>query len=283
MDKLIITAALTGGIHGKEANPALPEQPAEIIRDAVECWNAGAAVVHLHARDRKGRGVGDPAIFARMNEGIRERTDLVVQNTTGGPGIPVEERISSLDAVPDMASLNMGSVVFFIGAGDNPTERPFMNLRSEIEAFARAMLERSVKPELEVYNPSMFGEVDNLIGKGLLEKPYCVNMVMNVGGMGGYPGTPGNLLAMIDHLPGGAVFNVSGVGRAQLTLNTMAILLGGHARVGLEDNVFYRGGELAEGNAQFVERIVRLAGELGREVASPDEARRMMGVATDRR
>lgn len=281
MEKLIITAALTGGLHGREANPALPEQPAEIVEAAVECWNAGAAIVHLHARDALGKGTGDPEIFREMNEGIRARCPVVIQNTTGGPGIPVERRILSLDAGPEMASLNMGSVVFFTGDRDHPGEVPFINLRSEIEAFAAAMLERGIKPELEVYNPSMFGEVENLIAKGLLSEPCYVNFVMNVGGMGGYPGTPQNLLTMIGHLPAGSVFNVSGIGRAQLTMNTMAILLGGHARVGLEDNVFYRKGELATSNARFVERIVRLAGELGREVASPDDARRILGLHTN--
>lgn len=278
MDKLIITVALTGGLHGKEANPALPERPEEIILDAIGCYEAGAAVVHIHARDAKGRGVGDAAIFSEINEGIRARCPVVIQNTTGGPGIPIEQRISSLDAGPEMASLNMGSVVFFTGGRQEPTETLFMNLRSEIEAFARAMLNRRVKPELEVYNPSMFGEVDNLISKGLLMRPYYVNFVMNVGGMGGYPGTAKNLLTMLDLLPEGALFNVSGIGRAQLPLNTMAIILGGHARVGLEDNVFYSKGELASGNAQFVERLARLAGELGREVATPDEAREILGI-----
>lgn len=278
MRKLIITAALTGGLHGKEANPALPEQPPEIIEDAVRCFEAGAAIVHLHARDSEGKGVGDPALFEEMNSGIRERCPVVIQNTTGGPGIPVEERISSLDAAPEMASLNMGSVVFFTGSGEVPRETLFMNLRSEIEAFARAMLERDIKPELEVYNPSMFGEVYNLIEKGLLEKPYYVNFVMNVGGMGGYPGTVKNLVTMMDHLPPDSLFNVSGIGSAQLPMNAAAIITGGHARVGLEDNVYYRRGEPAEGNAQFVERLVRLAGELGREVAPPGEAREMLGI-----
>lgn len=280
MEKLIITAALTGGIHGKEANPALPEQPDEIIRDAVECREAGAAIVHLHARDEQGRGAGDPEIFSRINRGIRERCDVVLQNTTGGPGIPIERRISSLDAGPEMASLNMGSVVFFTGPREEPEELLFMNLRSEIEAFAEAMMERNIKPELEVYNPSMFGEVENLISKGLLARPYYLNLVMNVGGMGGYPGTPRNLLRMVDHLPAGAIYNVSGVGRAQLPLNTMSIIMGGHVRVGLEDNVFYRKGELARCNAQFVDRIVRLAEELGRVVASPEEARAILGIGT---
>ena len=185
MEKLIITAALTGGIHGKEANPALPEQPDEIIRDAVRCHEAGAAVVHLHARDRAGKGVADARIFREMNEGIRARCGVIIQNTTGGPGLPIAERITSLDAAPEMASLNMGSVVFF----HEGRELPFINLRSEIEAFAAAMLERGIKPEMEVYNPSMFGEVDNPIKRGLLSKPYYINFVMGVGGMGGFPGT----------------------------------------------------------------------------------------------
>jgi len=274
MEKLIITAALTGGIHGKEANPALPEQPDEIIRDAVRCHDAGAAVVHLHARDRAGKGVADARIFREMNEGIRARCGVIIQNTTGGPGLPIAERITSLDAAPEMASLNMGSVVFF----HEGRELPFINLRSEIEAFAAAMLERGIKPEMEVYNPSMFGEVDNLIKRGLLSKPYYINFVMGVGGMGGFPGTMKNLAMMIDTLPAGAVFNVSGIGRAQLPMNTMAILAGGHARTGLEDCVMYGRGEPAKSNAQLVERVARMGRELGREIATPDEARGILGM-----
>ena len=274
MEKLIITAALTGGIHGKEANPALPEQPDEIIQDAYDCYNAGAAVVHLHARDKAGKGVGNPQIFGEMNEGIRAKCPVVIQNTTGGPGIPIEKRITSLDAKPESASLNMGSIVFFY----QDREVTFYNLRSEIETFGAEMIRRNIKPELEVYNPSMFGEVDNLIKKGLLQKPYYINFVMGVGGMGGYPGTAENLTTMIKHLPDGAIFNVTGIGRYQLAMNTMAILTGGHTRVGLEDNVFYKKGELAQSNAQFVERVVRLAKELGREVATPEEARKILEI-----
>lgn len=279
MEKLIITAALTGGIQGKSANPAIPEQPEEIIAAAVECYEAGASIVHLHARDKDGRGIANRAIFSEINEGIRGRCPLVVQDTTGDSSIPVAERISSLDAKPDMASLNMGNVVFFVPGPDGRTvEDQFINLRSDIEAFARSMLERGIKPEMEVYSPTMFGEVDNLISKELISRPYYVNFVMNVGGMGGYPGTTANLLAMIGHLPDGSIFNVSGIGRAQLPLTAMAIVTGGHARVGLEDNVYYRKGELAKSNAQLVERVVRLAGELGREVATPDDARLVLGL-----
>jgi len=240
----------------------------------VECYNAGAAIVHLHARDKQGNGVGDPAIFKEMNDGIKASCPVVVQNTTGGPGIPVERRIMSLDAAPEMASLNMGSVVFFVGGN----EQPFTNLRSEIEAFAKAMLERDIKPEMEVYNPSMFGEVENLIKKGLLKKPYYINFVMGVGGMGGYPGTTKNLITMIDLLPVGSLFNVSGIGRYQIGMNISSMATGGHVRVGLEDNVYYHKGELAKSNAQLVERIVRIAKEVGREVASPEEVRAILGM-----
>ncbi len=274
MEKLIITAALTGGIHGKEANEALPEQPGEIIRSAIDCFNAGAAIVHIHARDSRGNGVADSAIFGEINEGIRSKCNVVIQNTTGGPELPIEDRISSLDAKPEMASLNMGSVVFFYQG----KELKFFNLRSEIEAFASAMLERNIKPEMEVYNPSMFMEVGNLVKKDLLAKPYYVNFVMGVGGMGGFPGTPENLVVMKDRLPDGAIFNVSGIGKYQLHMNSMSMLMGGHARTGLEDNVFYRKNELAVSNAQMVERLVRIAGELGREIATPEEARQILGM-----
>lgn len=274
MQKLIITAALTGGIHGKEANPALPEQPDEIIQSAYDCYNAGAAIVHIHARDRDGKQIASKEIFSQINEGVRARCPLIVQNTTGGPGLPIEKRITSLDAKPDSASLNCGSVVFFYQG----KELPFMNYRHEIEAFAHAMLQRNIKPELEVYNPSMFLEVENLIAKKLLKPPYYINLVMGVNGMGGYEGTPENLLTMLRHLPEGSIFNVSGIGKYQLAMNTMSILLGGHVRTGLEDNVFYTKGVLAHSNAQLVERVVRLARELGREIASPKEAREILGI-----
>jgi 3-keto-5-aminohexanoate cleavage enzyme len=276
MDKIIITAALSGGIHGKEANPALPEQPDEIIKDAYDCYNAGAAIVHLHARDKNGKGVGDPEIFSIINRGIRKKCDIVIQNTTGGPGIPIDKRLSVLDAEPEMASLNMGSIVFF--TGKNKAELPFSNIRSEIEAFADEMLKRDIKPEMEVYNPSMFGEVDNLINKNLLKKPYYINFVLGVEGMGGYKGTAKNFVVMQDSVPVDSIINVTGIGKWQMSVNVMAVISGFHTRVGLEDNVFYKKGELAESNAQLVERIVRIANEIGREIASPEEARKILGL-----
>ena len=276
MDKIIITAALTGGIHTKEVNPALPEQPNEIIQDALDCYNAGAAIVHLHARDEHGNGVGDCRIFSEINKGIKKLCPIVIQNTTGGPGIPIKDRLTVLDAAPEMASLNMGSIVFF--AGREKKEIKFFNLRSEIEAFSSEMQRRGVKPEMEVYNPSMFGEVENLIALDLIKKPYYINLVMGVEGMGGFQGTPENFVTMKRMHPAGSICNVTGIGKWQMTMNVLAIISGCHTRVGLEDNVYYRKGELAKSNAYFVERVARIAREIGREIASPDEARKILEI-----
>jgi 3-keto-5-aminohexanoate cleavage enzyme len=173
-----------------------------------------------------------------------------------------------------MASLNMGSIVFFVGR--EKKEVTFFNLRSEIEAFSAEMLRRGVKPEMEVYNPSMFGEVENLIARDLIKKPYYINLVMGVEGMGGFKGTPENFVTMQSLLPAGSICNVTGIGKWQMSMNVMAIISGCHTRVGLEDNVYYRKGELAKSNAYFVERVVRIAREIGREIASPDEARKIL-------
>jgi len=191
-------------------------------------------------------------------------------------GIPINERVLSLNAGPESASLNMGTVVFFVGK--EKKESPFTNLRSEIEAFAAKMIELDIKPEMEVYNPSMFGEVENLIRKNLIKKPYYINCVMGVDGMGGYAGTTKNLLTMIDLLPEGSIFNVSGIGRFQMEMNVASLIMGGNVRIGLEDNIYYKKGELAKSNAQLAERVVRLAREIGREVATPEEARKILGI-----
>ena len=153
-----------------------------------------------------------------------------------------------------------------------------MNLRNEIEAFAAKMIELDIKPEMEVYNPSMFGEVESLIKKNLLKKPYYINCVMGVDGMGGYTGTTKNLLTMINLIPASSIFNVTGIGRFQMEMNVASMIMGGNVRVGLEDNIYYKMGELAKSNAQFDERVVRLACEIGREVASPEEARKILGI-----
>jgi 3-keto-5-aminohexanoate cleavage enzyme len=270
MNKLIITAALTGGFHGKEANPNLPEQPDEIVQAAYECWQSGAAMVHLHARDKQGKPTEDVSIHTEIVSRIKAKCDVVVQvSTGGGPGLTPEQRIKVIDSNPEMASLNMGTMVR-TRWGDASL---FLNSRSQIEDYAKAMLDKNIKPEMEVCSHSMLVDVENLISKGLIKKPYYVNLVLGMTHQGALPAQPKHLLSLIEYLPPDSIFNVSGVGVGQLPLTTLAMILGGHARVGLEDNVFYKKGVLADSNAQLVERTVRLAQELGREIASPSEVR----------
>ena len=275
MDKLIITAALTGGFHGKEANPNLPITPDEIVEAAYACWQAGAAIVHLHARDSAGKPTCDPRTYCEIVEKVKARCNVVTQVSTGaGPEVSVEERLRAVEAGAEMASLNMGTMVR-TRFNENSF---FLNTRPQIETYAKAMLDRGLKPEMEVYGHSMMVDVENLIKKGLLVKPYYINFVLGMSHQGGLPGEPKHLLSLIEYLPPDAIYNVSGVGAGQLPLTTLSMLLGGHSRVGLEDNVFYTKGVLASSNAQLVERTVRLARELGREIASPQEARKILQI-----
>lgn len=275
--KLIITVSLTGGFHGKEANPNLPEQPDEIIQAAYDCYNAGASIVHVHARDRSGKPTGDVNIFREINEGIKSKCNIIIQNTTGGaPGMSVEERMRPLEGRPEMASLNMGTtVVQWKGA-----ESVFSNSLSELEYASQKMLDYNIKPEMEVYNLAMLQNVEHLINKGLLKKPYYVNFVlgMNKVMQGALRYTPKILMMLIENLPADAIYNVTGIGPNQLPATTLSLLLGGNLRVGFEDNVYYTKGVLATNNAQLVERTVRMASELGREIANPAEARAMLGL-----
>lgn len=274
-DKLIITCALTGGIHGKEANPHLPEQPDEIVAQGVAAWNAGAAILHIHARTPDGSSTMDLAIFRELHARLCAETDAVVQLTTGGsPRLPVVERLNTVRLAPEMASLNLGLLNFFI-RGEQVF---FSNHRSDIEHFAREMRCRGVKPELEAYNLAMLEEAEHLIAQGLLEAPYILNCVLHTPTQGGLRGTPRNLLAMVERLPAGTICNVSSMGRTQLPITTMAMAMGLNVRVGMEDNVYYRRGELVDSNARLVARTVRIAAELEREVASPDEARVILGL-----
>jgi 3-keto-5-aminohexanoate cleavage enzyme len=276
MRKLIITVAQTGGLHGKEANPNLPMQPKEIAESTYECWNEGAAVVHIHARDKTGKVTGDPEIFREMHELIRAKCDIVLQDTTGGgPGLTLDDKIRCLEANPEMASLNMGTLMRTSGPLVGvPVSIP----QAEVERFAKGMLDRKIKPEMEIYNHSMFREVKNLIQKGLVKKPYYINFVLGMMHQGAVEAIPEYLWSLREFLPSDTIFNVCAMGRAQLHLTTMSMLIGGMVRIGMEDNVYYRKGELAKSNAQLVARTIRIAKELELEIATPDEAREILGV-----
>jgi 3-keto-5-aminohexanoate cleavage enzyme len=271
-EPVVVTAALTGGIHGKEANPNLPETPEEIGKAAGEVEAAGASVVHVHARTDNGERAFSTERFGAIDEAIRRHTDdVIVQHTTGATGAPTEKRHLSLrtDPPPEMASLDMGPLNRY----DRLTSE---NTVATIDALYDEMADRGIKPELEVFNDGHRNEVHGLLDRRDLADPVYATLIFG-------PGTltrprPRNFLNAIDNLPEGALFNTLGFGRHQLPFATMGILFGGNVRVGLEDNVYYRKGELAESNAQLVERVVRVAGELGREVADTSQARDVLGL-----
>jgi 3-keto-5-aminohexanoate cleavage enzyme len=278
---VIITCALTGGIHGKEANPHLPEQPDEIVTQGVRAWEAGAAILHVHARNPDGSNTMDQAIYDEIHRRLCAATDAVVQLTTGGsPRLSVEERINTVLLAPEMCSLNMGLLNFFI-RGEQVF---FANHRSDIQRFAAAIQEREVKPELEIYSSAMIEEVGHLLGTGLLTPPYAMNLVLNTPTQGGQRGTVENLVDMVQRLRALPVdaddlrITVTSMGKTQLPLTTVGLAMGLNVRVGMEDNVMYRRGELVRDNAQLVERTVRIAGELEVPVATAEDARVLLGL-----
>jgi 3-keto-5-aminohexanoate cleavage enzyme len=280
-EPIVITCALTGGIHGKEANPHLPEQPDEIVEQGIAAWRAGAAVLHVHARTADGANTMDREIYEELHRRLCAETDAVVQLTTGGsPRLTVDERLTTVLLAPEMCSLNMGLLNFFI-QGEQVF---FPNHRSDIERFAREIRARDVRPELEVYSAVMLEEAASLLALGILEPPYAINFVLNTPTQGGARGTPRNLLDLWERLDELGVareqlrVTVSAMGPTQLPITTMACAMGLNVRVGMEDNVFYRRGELLTSNAQLVERMVRTAAELERRPATPDEARALLGL-----
>lgn len=267
MDKLIITAALTGAETTKEANPALPVTPEEIAEAAYQCREAGASIVHLHARTPDGSSTQDPKVFGEIISAIRQRTDIIIQVSTGGAvGMTPEERLQPVQLNPEMATLSTGSVNF--------GEDLFVNTMEEIRTFAKTMIAKGVKPEIEAFDSGMIQNALTLVKEGILELPLHFDFVLGV--PGAMPGTPEALMYMRSLLPAGCTWTVAGIGRTELPLGAMAIILGGHVRVGFEDNIYYKRGQLAESNAQLVQRMVRLAEELGREVATPEEARKIL-------
>jgi len=291
MPPVIICCACNGGLQGKEANPAIPETPQEIADSVHEAYEAGASMVHVHARDpeRLPGPARRAADWQEVNALIRERCpDIIINNTTGGgPGMNDEERLSSLDAMPEMASLNLVPDMsrFRLKERAAPLRHPRPAFEYDdcwpvsyklVKWFATEMKKRRIKPELETYHPGGAWVIHDLIEQGLVEKPYWIQTVMGYQ-TSSYP-TVQHVLDMLRDFPDDALWLCSGIGPFQVPMTTVALLLGGHVRVGLEDNVYYRRGELARSNAQLVERTTRLARELGRDVATPRQAREMLGI-----
>jgi len=275
--KVIFTASLNGAFVTKEMNPSVPEQPDEIAQASLECYNAGAAIVHIHARDEQGKPCGTKEKFAEIQDAVKAKCkEVIVQfSTGGGTNLTIEERVSCLDADPEMASLNMGTLMRQTGPNAG---QPFSNMTKDIEAWAAKMKAMHIKPEMECYSQSMYRDVHNLIKKDLIEPPYYVNFVLGMMHQGAIEATPEMLISMNQFLPDNAYFNTTATGAAELPVTTVGMLLGGCVRVGLEDNIYYSKGVLASSNAQLIERSVRIAKELNLEPATPDETREILGV-----
>jgi 3-keto-5-aminohexanoate cleavage enzyme len=281
-EKLIITVATTGAFQGKEANPNLPEQPEEIAKATYDSWNEGASIVHIHARERgTNKPTSDPEILREVDQRIREKNcDIIIQHSTASDYIPrlgADKRIKAIEMNPEMASLDI-TIPRMITFGGK--ESIYITTLPEIEYGAKVMLEKGVKPELEIFNPVVMEDVYYLIEKGLLTKPYWLSFVMGMRRINRayMPYSAKLLMQLIDALPNDSMLTVMGVGTDELPATTQSILLGGHLRVGFEDNIYYKKGQLAESNAQLVARAARIGRELGCEIASPAEARQMLNI-----
>ncbi len=272
MDKLIITACICGAEVTKAHNPAVPYTVQEIAEEAFRAREAGAALIHLHVRKDDGTPTQSAERFRACMDAIQKRCpDVIIQPSTGGAvGMSNAERLQPITLDPEMATLDCGTCNF---GGDDI----FVNTENTIIEFAEKMNARGVKPELEVFDKGMIDMALRLHKKGYIKDPMHFDFVMGVNG--GISGEPRDLVFMRESIPENATFTTAGIGRFQFPMVTLSMLLGGHARVGFEDNIYLSKGVLARSNGELVEKAVRIARELGREIAAPDEARAILGLS----
>lgn len=271
MEKLIITAAICGAEVTKEHNPSIPYTVEEIAREAKSAYDAGASIIHLHVRTDEGKPTQDRERYRACIEAIRELCpDAIIQPSTGGAvGMSATERLQPTELLPEMATLDCGTLNF---GGDEI----FENTENMIKEFGSKMIERGIKPELECFDKSMIEMALRLHKKGFIKAPLHFSFVMGVNG--GIGGDLRDFEFLRGSIPADATFTVAGLGRFEFPLATAAIITGGHVRVGFEDNVYISKGVLAKSNGELVEKVVRIARELGREIATPDEARAILGL-----
>ncbi len=268
MDKLIITIAPNGENKTKEDTPYVPIMVNDVVDDVVACYKAGASIAHLHGRDEVTQGIGfDVDYYKRVVDGIRGKCDIVINVSTGGVTDNQRERLNGLEANPEIASLNVGSVNF--------KDFSWSNSPKLIEEFADVLFSRGIKANLEVFDLSHVDNGIRIIESGKYFGPPAFDVLM--GSPGALQYNVNNLMAILNNLPKSALWNSVGFNHYQLPIACQAIMQGGHIRVGIEDNIYYKEGQFAS-NVELVERIVRLAKELGREIATPDEAREMLGL-----
>jgi len=298
LSKIIVTAAITGSIHVPSMSPYLPITPDEIAEDAIKAYEAGASVVHIHARDpHTGQPSSNLDYFREILQKIKERSDLVVCTTTGGGlGMTKEQRISVVPTFkPELASFNMGSFNFAlypvadkIENYKHDWEKPyyqftedfvFTNTFKTMKFFLETMNETQTRPELEIYDVAMVNNAAQMIREGYLKRPIYLQFVLGI--LGGLPATVGNLLMLYNtakELIGDFSWSVCAAGKDQMKLCAAALALGGNVRVGLEDSLYAEKGILAKSSADQVEKVVNIAKELSYDIASPDEARKMLGL-----
>jgi 3-keto-5-aminohexanoate cleavage enzyme len=285
MSKTIVTAALTGVLATRAQCPAIPYTPKEIGDEAGRAADAGAAIVHIHARTPEGGPDWRPETFGEIFSEVRGRTDVIINFSTGAIGIPPDERIAHIrDLRPEMAALNMGSMNYAIYSEKRKAfhhDLVFANPFSDIQFFLEGMKQAGVRPEMECFDTGHIGNTRPLIDMGVLEPPYQFSLIMGV--LGGIPGTTRHLVDQVDSLPPGAHWQVIGIGLNQWPLVAAATTMGGNVRVGLEDNFYLEEGKMATSNGDLVEKAVRLCRDLGREVASVSEARAQLGLEAEPR
>lgn len=271
MNKLIITAAICGAEVTKAHNPAVPYTIEEVTRESKLAYEAGAVIIHLHVRWDDGTPTQDQGRYKAAMRAIEQACPgiIVLPSTGGAMGMTTEERMQPVELKPEIATIDCGTLNF---GGDEI----FVNTESMIKAFSKRMRELSVKPECECFDKAMVDTVLRLSAAGWFDAPLHFNFVLGV--KGGMAATPQNLVFLTSSIPQGSTWCVTGVGRSQFEMAAQAILLNGHVRVGFEDNVYLEKNQLAASNGVLVEKVVQLANLLGREIASPEEARQMMGL-----
>ena len=273
MDKLIITAAICGAEVTKEQNPAVPYTVEEIVREAKSAVDAGAAIVHLHVREDDGTPTQSRARFQECEDAIYKACPnvILIPSTGGAVGMTPDERLQSTDTtpIPEMATLDCGTCNF----GDEI----FDNTMPTMRAFGKRMLERGIKPEYECFEMGHLDTILTMARKGEVPgAPMQFNFVLGVPGCP--PATPENLAWLVKNIPAGSTWTATGIGRHAFTLAAVAIVMGGNVRVGFEDNLNLAKGVPAKSNGELVAKVVRLANELGRPVATSDEAREILGL-----
>ncbi len=298
MAKRIITAAITGSIHTPSMSPYLPITPKEIADEAVRAYNAGAAVAHIHAREPEtGQPSSDVELYRQIASEVKSKCDMILCITTGGGfGMTTEERVKTVTTLkPELASCNFGSLNFalfhaldafkefkhqwesyYLAASENYIfPNTFQMLKEMLPMFESVQ----TVPELEIYDTGMINNVAFMLQRGILKRPVYIQFVMGI--LGGIPATPNNLMFMYNSARealGEFKWSVCAAGRQQMNMCTMALIMGGNARVGLEDSLYLEKGVPAKSNAEQVEKIIRIGRELGVEPATPNEAREILGL-----